>query len=449
MTERAVVPEATPALRALPGVLPLSGSLRRSAWGSYELLARLEGRAAPTDEPEAERWFGTHPDAPATLHLDDEAIPLDRAIAADPAAHLGDEAVHAAVHLPYLLKLLAVARPLSLQLHPDATQAAAGFAAEEATGIPRSAIGRHFVDPWPKPELLLAITPFEAFCGLAAPDVVSERVARIREPSLAFLADGIGGDAASYRALLQRILSMPVGEVRRALSVLAEHGGSVGSGGSAGSAGSVGSAGSAGEGPGPWIGHLAEQHPADPAVLAALLLQYVRLEPGEALHVPPGIPHAYLRGAGVEVMATSDNVLRAGWTVKPTAPGAFLEHLDARPGADHLVLPSGDTGGPARRRTFEVGEAAFRLEVLGPGRGPWPLGVGRAPRLVLALEGTPRCRVGRDEVALAPGRIAYLPAGGGKVPAEVRGEGLVVVAGVGARWHGLAPSERWPALPPR
>ncbi len=425
-----MVPEAPPALRALPGVLPLSGSLRHSAWGSHELLARLEGRAAPTEHPEAERWFGTHPDAPATLHLGEQTVPLDRAIAADPAAHLGDEAVHAAVHLPFLLKLLAVARPLSLQLHPDATQAASGFAAEESTGIPRSAAGRHFVDPWPKPELLLAITPFEAFCGLAAPDVVAERVARLPDPALAFVADGTRGGSAGYRALLQRILSMPAGEARRVTSVL------------------VGHAPSLGAELGRWIAHLAERHPDDPAVLAALLLQYVRLEPGEALHVPPGIPHAYLQGAGVEVMATSDNVLRAGWTVKPTAPEAFVGHLDARPGADHLVVPSGGGGGGGPRRTFEVGEAAFRLEVLGPGRGPWPLGSGRAPRLVLALEGTLSCRVGRDEVALTPGRVAYLPAGDGDVPAEVLGEGLAVVAGVGARWHALTPAERWPTLPP-
>ncbi len=438
MTERAVVPGVPSALRVLPGVLPLSGSLRRSAWGSHELLARLEGRAAPTEEPEAERWFGTHPVAPATLHLDDQVVTLDRAIATAPAAHLGEEVGRAAVHLPFLLKLLAVARPLSLQLHPDDTQAAAGFAAEEAAGIPRSAPGRHFVDPWPKPELLLAITPFEAFCGLAAPEVVSERIARIPDPALAFLADGTGGgpagvrgDAAGYRALLGRILSMPAGEVRRATRALAEHGGGLG------------------EGPGPWIVHLAEQHPGDPAVLAALLLQYVHLTPGEALHVSPGIPHAYLQGAGVEVMATSDNVLRAGWTVKPTASRAFVEHLDVEPGQDHRVVPSEGSRGPGRVRTFEVGEAAFRLEVLGPGHGPWPLGVGRAPRLVLALEGTLRCRVGRDEVALTPGQVAYLPVGDAEVPAEVLGEGLAVVAGVGARWHALAPVERWPALPPR
>jgi mannose-6-phosphate isomerase len=417
----------------LPGVLPLAGSLRHSAWGSHELLARLEGREAPTDEPEAERWFGSHPDAPATLHLGDREVTLDRAIAADPAAHLGDQ-VGSAVHLPFLLKLLAVARPLSLQLHPDAAQAAAGFAAEEATGIPRSAPGRHFVDPWPKPELLLAITPFEAFCGLAPPAIVRERLARIPAMPSGVLGDGLDGGPAAYRAALARIFSMPAGSVRRATAALAAHGSALG------------------DGLGPWIAHLAEEHPQDPAVPAALLLQYVRLVPGEALHVPPGIPHAYLQGAGVEVMATSDNVLRAGWTVKSTATDAFVEHLDARPGTEHRVMPT--SGGIAADRgggpveVFDVGEAAFRLAVLGPGQGPWPLGVGCAPRLVLGLAGELRVRVGVDEVALAPGRVAYLPVAGGRAPAEVRGDGMAVVAGVGARWHDLRPGARWPSLPP-
>ncbi|MEX2551179.1 MAG: mannose-6-phosphate isomerase, class I [Nitriliruptoraceae bacterium] len=433
MTERAVIPGVRAAPRALPGVLLLSGSLRRSAWGSHELLARLEGRPAPTEEPEAERWFGTHPDAPATLHLADRQVTLDRAIATAPGAHLGDQ-VDGTVHLPFLLKLLAVARPLSLQLHPDADQAAAGFAAEEAAGIPRSAAGRHFVDPWPKPELLFAISPFEAFCGLASPDTVRERLARIPAASVDLVADGLDGGPAAYRVALERILRMPVGEVRGATRALAEHGGALGAGA------------------GPWIVHLAAQHPDDPAVLAALLLQYVHLEPGEALHVPPGIPHAYLQGAGVEVMATSDNVLRAGLTEKPTATAAFVRHLDPRPGADHRVLPTG--GEPAAARdggrveVFDVGETAFRLEVLGPGHGPWSLGVKGAPRLVLALEGTLRVRVGADEVELTPGRVAYLPVTGGRVAAEVLGDGRAVVAGVGARWHALAAAERWPSLPP-
>jgi mannose-6-phosphate isomerase len=149
----------------------LEGVVRDYAWGSRRFLAELEGRPSPSATPEAERWFGAHPTGPATLHLaDGTARRLDAAIADDPVGMLGPEVLaRFGPRLPFLLKVLAAAEPLSLQAHPSAAQAQAGFADEEARGVPLDAPHRRYRDRWPKPELLRALTPFTALCGFRAP----------------------------------------------------------------------------------------------------------------------------------------------------------------------------------------------------------------------------------------------------------------------------------------
>ncbi|GAA2741119.1 mannose-6-phosphate isomerase, class I [Kitasatospora cinereorecta] len=142
----------------------LHNPIRGYAWGSRTTLAELQGRPAPTAEPEAELWIGAHPTAPSLIDGGGGTTLLDL-IGSDPTGALGPDLDR----LPFLLKLLAVERPLSLQVHPDAAQAAAGFAAEQAAGVAPDDPHRSYHDDQPKPELICALTPFTALCGFADP----------------------------------------------------------------------------------------------------------------------------------------------------------------------------------------------------------------------------------------------------------------------------------------
>ena len=166
-------------------MIELDGPIRPYAWGSRSFLAQLQGRAAPSPTPEAELWLGAHPDAPARAN----GTPLTDLIAADPRGVLGGEVVaRFGDRLPYLLKLLAADAPLSIQVHPDADQAREGFARQEPGTV------RTYTDPYPKPELLVAITPFEALCGFRDPDQAADHLAGLSvpalEPVVAALRDG-------------------------------------------------------------------------------------------------------------------------------------------------------------------------------------------------------------------------------------------------------------------
>jgi len=183
-------------------VRPLTNPIRRYAWGSRTALASLQRRPAPTPEPEAELWMGAHPTAPSLLSDEDGSIPLTEAIDGDPSAALGEAVVaEFGSRLPYLLKILAAAQPLSLQAHPDSEQARAGFAAEEAAGLARDAPVRNYADPYHKPELLVAIEEFDAgISSVAAPiaDGSGEVIAavHIHGPSYRFPKPGTQNEMA-------------------------------------------------------------------------------------------------------------------------------------------------------------------------------------------------------------------------------------------------------------
>ncbi|MBA3278896.1 MAG: mannose-6-phosphate isomerase, class I, partial [Geodermatophilaceae bacterium] len=275
-------------------MLALINEIRRYAWGSQTAMAEFLGRKAPTAEPEAELWIGAYPACPSRLA---DGRTLQELIAADPTAALGAAAVaRFGPRLPFLLKVLTIGAPLSLQAHPDAGRAEQGFAAEEAAGVPLDHPSRNYRDPRHKPEMLCALTPVEAFCGFRA---VPETVALLDELAVAELAGlrdtlSVGGlpDAVRW------IFDVPNAEVEGAVSAVGKAASKVGSGPDVPAL--------------QWISRLADKYPDDRGVLLTLLCGFIRLEPGEALVVPAGCLHAYLAGVGVEIMAESDNVLRGG-----------------------------------------------------------------------------------------------------------------------------------------
>src|SRR5918997_1764586 len=170
----------------------MTNAVRHYPWGSRTVIPELLGEPVPADRPYAELWMGGHPDQPSVLST---GLALDKAIAERPAELLGPDVVETfGARLPFLMKVLAADAPLSLQAHPTMAQARAGFAAEEAAGVPRDDATRTFKDPWHKPELLLALTPFEALCGFRPVEESLHCLAKLQvpelKPTIAVLARG-------------------------------------------------------------------------------------------------------------------------------------------------------------------------------------------------------------------------------------------------------------------
>ncbi|MTV26853.1 mannose-6-phosphate isomerase, class I [Nitriliruptoraceae bacterium ZYF776] len=385
----------------------LEDPVRDYAWGSHHVLAELQGRPAPTDRPEAELWVGTHPAAPSRVR--DDGRLLAELLVAEPRRLLGSGVVgRFGEDLPFLLKVLAIAAPLSLQAHPDDDQARAGFADEEARGILRDAPERTYRDASAKPELLVALSPVTALCGLRPAAATAELLASLGTPQLdevvAILATG---DDALPLAL-RRLLTWPVderGELVAAFARGADH---------------VDDPARA-----RWLRRLAELHPADPGVVVAAFLHLVELAPGEAIHLPAGELHAYLEGTGVEVMATSDNVLRGGLTDKHVDVDGLLGVLTGRPSEPPRVAPCPGVPG---EQVYPTPTPAFRLSRLAPGDGEVVLDE-RGVQLLLVTDGEVRVHAGSTVTRVGRGRSALVAATAG--PVRITGRGTVFRATVG------------------
>ena len=267
-------------------------------WGDPQVIPELLGEE-PDGRPWAELWLGTHPRGPALL---------------DDGRRLSDETGD----LPYLLKVLAAAEPLSLQTHPDAVQARDGF----ARGV--------YGDPNPKPELLCAITPVEAVCGIRP---AAATAALFAELGLADLAERVtvhGSGSLLHDLYRRRVDAAPIIAACADSTRREAH----------------------------WVRELDARHPGDPSVAVTLLLNLVQLEPGQALRLDAGNLHAYLHGAGIELMGASDNVVRGGLTTKEVDVDLLLDTIDTSPLAEP-VLPLDDR--------YDLPAAGVTLVILGAG----------------------------------------------------------------------------------
>ncbi|MET8153847.1 mannose-6-phosphate isomerase, class I [Actinoplanes sp. NPDC049668] len=391
----------------MAAVFPLRGVVRPYAWGSRTSIAELQGRPSPSDTPEAELWLGAHPGDPSTVTGPDGPISLATLIEEDPKGQLGAEVVDEfGARLPYLMKVLAAAAPLSLQAHPDAEYARRAYAAQEADPD----APRNYTDAHHKPEMLVALTPFDALCGFRAPDVSAALLADLNIPRLAPVIAALRTGPAGLRDAVRDLLTWPASD-RPALidEVVAAARAAVPA----------------------TRGHelaidLAGHYPGDPGVLVALLLNHVRLAPGEAIWMPAGNLHAYLHGTGIEIMAASDNVLRGGLTPKRVDVEELLRVLRFEV-LDDPILPATEVAPGVTTWQVPAREFALYRLTLTPTTPPLRL-PGTGPRIVLgtrgdvfvaeAVDGTP--------TEVLPGTAAYVPAETG--PATVAGVGEVFVA---------------------
>ncbi|MGH3571340.1 MAG: mannose-6-phosphate isomerase, class I [Pseudonocardiaceae bacterium] len=318
----------------------LRNAVRPYAWGSRTAIPELLGGPVPAPHPQAELWLGAHPADPSVLmHADGAQTSLLEALRADPYRHLGPRCTQRwGGQLPFLLKVLAAEEPLSLQAHPSAEQAAEGFAREEIRGVPRDAPERNYVDPSHKPELICALTELQALAGFRDPERTVELLKALDVPELAPYRAMLAAEsnADGLRTLFTTWITMPEPAMKAVLpptldacvALLRRNGVC---GGNFRRECRV-------------ILELAETYPGDVGVLAALLLNHVVLASGEAMYLPAGNLHTYLRGTGVEISANSDNVLRGGLTSKHIDVPELLRVLDFSYGA--LPVQRGEPVGP-------------------------------------------------------------------------------------------------------
>jgi mannose-6-phosphate isomerase len=378
----------------------LDNTIRPYAWGSTTAIPHLLG-VEPSGEPQAEMWMGAHPGAPSRT----ERGTLVEVVEADPERELGARTVaRFGPRLPFLLKILAAGAPLSLQVHPNLEQAKEGYEDEERRNIPVDAPYRNYKDANHKPELICALTEFDGLCGFRDPAEAAD------------LLDGLGVDTlkpyvdllhahpedAALREVLTAILTADPDEMARtvaaATSACTRLGGAYA----------------------PYA-DIAHHYPGDPGVIAAMLLNHVRLQPGEALFLGAGIPHAYLNGLGVEIMANSDNVLRCGLTPKHVDVPELLRIVRFEPSDPGVLRPE---AAPDGEEVYETPIDEFRLSryVLPEGAAAHDL-TRATPQILLCTAGS--VRAGEHE--LSPGRSVFVPAG---EKAEVSGAGTVFRATV-------------------
>lgn len=309
----------------------LTGMIRPYAWGSRTAIAELQGRPTPSAHPEAELWFGAHPASPA--RLEGETGDLLSMIDADPVAALGEPTARAyEARLPFLVKILAADEALSLQAHPSAEQARVGFDAENRAGLAADDPRRNYRDSWHKPEIVVALDDdFEALAGFRDPAETVELLRSLQVPGLDSAlgmlagspdADGLRAVFTTWLTLPERVITELVPEVLNgAVAVLGR--------GETRFADELRA-----------VLELGEAYPNDPGVLAALLLNFLRMRAGEAIYLPAGNLHAYLRGTAIEAMANSDNVLRGGLTPKHIDVPELLRVLDFRPVSRGTLMPA-------------------------------------------------------------------------------------------------------------
>jgi len=394
----------------------LEGVVRNYPWGSRTAIPELLGRAA-TGEAQAELWLGAHASAPArAVNAAGEGIALDAWIRRDPEAVLGRDVAHRfGGELPFLLKVLAAEAPLSIQAHPSAAQARAGFERENAAGLAPDAPERSYRDPRPKPELICALGPFRALCRFREPGEIARRIRALGVPELEALLtplleapDGVGlRDFLAAWLTLDEAVRVPlVARAVDAASRVADPDGALAV-----------------------VSRLAAFHPGDAGVLAPLFLHCVELAPGEAMYMPEGELHGYLEGVGVELMASSDNVLRGGLTRKHVDVPELLATLRFEAGAVERLRAR--PAGP-HESVWDTPAEAFRLSVIrGSPGAAWRSGDRAGAEILLCTGGEGALLDGRGgRLSLVRGSAALVPAAAGSYAIE--GACVIYRAAVGA-----------------
>ena len=350
----------------------LKNTVQEYEWGSHTSIPILLGEKYPSDKPQAELWIGAHPKAPSSVYFNDQWVCLDKLVEAYPIEILGkDIAEKYENSLPYLLKVLAAEKPLSIQAHPDRKIAEIGFLRENRLNIPMNAFNRSYKDKNHKPECICAITPFWALNGFRSIDQIlfytehlfPDALQGIRQPLFQqrdskglkqFFSGLLTMDQEKKDACIENAVS--ISEKWRDSSPLYD-----------------------------WIIRLYHEYPGDIGVLSPCFLNLVCLKPGQAMYLNAGELHAYLNGTGMELMANSDNVLRGGLTPKYVDIDELIKTLRFEERNLHILTPH------RINETFSIYETPaeeFRLSLIKVKRGINYTGEKkRSVEIILCMEG--------------------------------------------------------------
>jgi len=312
----------------------LKNSMQEYAWGSRTAIPELLGQSVPADKPQAELWMGAHPKAPSQVLADGLWRSLPEVIEESPEETLGREvAARFSNKLPFLFKVLAAAKPLSIQAHPNKEQAGQGFARENELGIPLDAGHRNYRDDNHKPEIICALTPFWALNGFRK---IEETLSLLEEARVLGLAEIVSflrshPDRDGLKKFFNHLMTTDSGKQRKIVEQAVNY-----------------AENRTHEEPvWTWMIKLNEEYPGDMGVLSPIFLNLVRLEPQQAMYLPAGELHGYLEGVGIELMANSDNVLRGGLTPKHIDVQELLVVLNFADGEVNILSPENLTLGEA------------------------------------------------------------------------------------------------------
>ena len=382
----------------------IEGVPRDYKWGSTSRIPRFLG-SEPQSEPLAELWFGAHALGPSPTALGPN---LHQLIEADPADVLGpSNRFMFGDTLPYLVKLIAPAAALSLQVHPTKREAEAGYALEDRLGIDLEAPNRTYRDVNHKPELLYALTDFSLLAGFAVRRQARERL------------EGLSTSLASKLSVRLRLAAGRT--VKPVVTWLLDPDSSPGPEAIEEFAQACQDRLDAGRSPLPrldaTVRALATAYPGDPGVIVAFLMNQTQLKPGEAVFLPPGTLHSYQSGLGLEVLANSDNVIRAGLTPKHIDRVSLIEIGEFSAHPTLRIAPEHPSPGISR---FYAPVEDFELTIIELSGETLPL-VGSGPRLVMSLAGSPTVMTREGELQLERGECALLTSAEG--PALTSGSG--------------------------
>jgi mannose-6-phosphate isomerase len=415
-TDGAAAPATVPAAP----LYKLQNMIKHYEWGSPVHIPALLGVDNSLGLPWAELWMGVHPGGPS--RIDGKEARLGDLIAGDPEQYLGKPVADSFGGLPFLFKLLAAAKPLSIQAHPNLEQAREGWQRENEAGIAPDAPNRNYKDDYHKPEILCALNPFTAMCGFRQPEEIDSLLAKHFASAPPSLLNGINflraalQEEVPLRSFLQALFSLPPAIWLELTGYIQE------------------SSMPGGE----WdlASRFAALYPGDPGILAPIYLNLLQLAPGEAVYLPAGVLHAYVHGFAVELMANSDNVLRGGLSSKHVDVDELLSILNFHPYCPEILRarPVGD--GISR---YHTPCREFSLQVM-KGQGGTVLFPEKGPAIIIVTEGKLRVspenteNPGGGDLILAKGESAFIPALKGT------GSGALAFSGIYTLYAAVLPS---------
>ncbi|RKS85244.1 mannose-6-phosphate isomerase type 1 [Orbus hercynius] len=386
----------------------LDNTIKNYDWGSKTALSELFNISNPTNLPQAEIWMGAHPAGTSTaISADGSKIKLDQLIADDPLAILGAQTYHRYHGLPYLFKVLSAQMPLSVQVHPELSKAKLGYLKENQLGIPLDSATRNYKDANHKPELIYALTPFWAMNGFRPIAEIIELFTQLTIPVLEKYIQTFANDRTDngLKTFFHSILSLNYDEKQHAISALLssiEHKHEIAF---------------------TTIKNMALQYPNDSGLFSPLILNLVRLEPHQAMFLKAQTPHAYLQGTGLEIMANSDNVLRAGLTSKHIDIDELFDNTTF-----HSIVPEQLLTTPVQQDNkvdFPVPVNDFAFEIINSDEQQCSQFI-RSAEIIFCLEGKVTLSTVTNRVTITAGESVFIAYCAGKF--DYQGKGLLARA---------------------